>query len=329
MFIYRFNGIMSNPTNSRPEHTPPDIEKRELEWWQKFTELELRFSWVQTPAIQKILRGKYVRQIVKYAGRNGRILELGCGTGWLCFVLAESGAKEVCGVDFSPDQIAIAQSRAEAQGLANRVHFRCADGTQNNGLNELFDCVVAHAFLHHLNKAEISRTIASVPGLLKPNGTFILYEPVFHTSKAGTPMPLKLKWYYILSQLAYRGQRFGIRHISQEEKYWRDLLAQRNWGIPPHGPSPKEMPFAPGELEDFLTPHFVIERQLACMTNSHCVMQEWLLRELSHPILTRWLLPWVARAAAWIDRELLKQNETLPNTWIFNMWICRPRVFHE
>jgi predicted RNA methylase len=42
-------------------------------------------------------------------------MDLGCGVGWLCFVLVEFGAKEVFGVDCSVAQIAIAQDRAEDQ----------------------------------------------------------------------------------------------------------------------------------------------------------------------------------------------------------------------
>ena len=330
MSIFHLSGTMNQTThNSRPEHTPADIEQRELQWWQQFAELEQRFAWVQTPAIQKILRSHYVREIVKYAGREGRILELGCGVGWLCFALAESGAKEVFGVDFSPAQIDMAQRRAESLGLTHRLHFRCADGTQNGTGKELFDCVVVHGFLHHLNQTEIRRTLAGVPGMLKPGGRLVVFEPVCHPVRNGGVHPMKLKLHNFLKQLAHRGQRSGICRVSAGEKHWHDLFAQRNQGIPPHGPSPKEMPFAPGELEGFLTPYFNIERQQVCLVNAHLVMQEWLLRELSHPRSTRWLLPWVARAAAWLDRGLVKQVELLPDTWVFNMWVCRPCVCHE
>ena len=312
--------------NSRPEHTPANIEQRELQWWQQFAELEQRFAWVQTPAIQKILRGHYVHEIVQYAGREGRILELGCGVGWLCFALAESGAKEVFGVDFSPAQIDLAQRRAETLGLTSRVRFRCADGTQSRTVNELCDCVVVHGFLHHLDQNEIRRTLASVPGMLKPGGTFIVFEPVRHSGNGDQPLPIKLKWHNVLKRLAHCGQRSGLRRITPQETHWRDLFAQRNQGVPPHGPSPKEMAFAPGELEDFLASHFTIENQRVCLVNAHLVMQEWLLRELSHPRSTRWLLPWVARAAAWLDRGLVQQVKLLPDTWVFNMWVCRPRI---
>jgi hypothetical protein len=74
------------------------------------------------------------------------------------------------------------------------------------------------------------------------------------------------------------------------------------------------------ELESYLIPHFAIERQHASMANSYLVIQQWLLRELTHPLTTRWKLPWVARAGAWMDRGMIEQIEPLPDTWIFN---CR------
>ena len=55
------------------------MESRILEWWQEFAELEERCAWMQTPVIQRILRGRYVREIVKYADADSRIIELGCG----------------------------------------------------------------------------------------------------------------------------------------------------------------------------------------------------------------------------------------------------------
>jgi len=317
---------LSKVNSSRPEATPPETEERELLWWQEFSELEQRFSWVQTPAMQRILRGKYVREIVELAGTGGRILELGCGAGWLCIELAKSGANEVCGVDFAASQISIAERRAESAGVKDCVRFKCLDGTKKDVSEDQYDCVVVHAFLHHLDSSEIRRTMASVPGLLKPNGSFIVFEPVLSDHRSVCPSS---KWAIVqteLARLASLGQRFRFRRVSQEESRWRAMFARRNWGVPPHGPSPKEMPFVPGELEEYLEPYFRIEQRSVCMALSHLTVQEWLLRELSHPFSTRMLLPWVARAAAWMDKCLLSQAKLPPGLWLFTMFVCHPRI---
>lgn len=318
-------GIMSNLTGIRPEFTSAEIEKKELEWWQEYAGFEERFAWVQTPEMQRILRGRYVREIVKIAGAGGRILELGCGAGWLCLKLAEAGSKEVHGIDFSPAQIDISRERARSAGLEDRVHFECADGTQDSGSSTLYDCVVVHAFLHHLNRSEISRTLASVPRFLKPGGAFIVFEPVLQKGNPGDRYPLRLRAQNALSKLAKPGKASLARRMSAEEKHYRESYARRTWGVPPHGPSPKEMGFAPGELENYLSADFVIERQSACLVHSHIVVMEWLLRGLSQPKSTRFLLPWVARAASWLDQGLTRRTQSLPSIWTFNMLVCRLR----
>lgn len=318
---------MTETAYRRSKSTTPDVEARELEWWQMFAEVEERFSWVQTPPMQRVLRGRYVREIVRTAGERGSILELGCGGGWLSFVLAQAGAAKVVGVDFSSAQIEIANQRAAKLGLCGRVQFFCADGTQSGFPSELYDCVVVHGFLHHLDQSEIARTIANIPKLLKPGGVFIVFEPVRHgVYDASRPLTKWERRLYFLIRLANAGQRFGIRKIAPEERAWRDLLGRRNFEQPPHGPSPKELPFEPGELEHFLQSHFRIQRQVVCMAISHLVVQEWLLRAISHPLSTSFLLPIMARLAAKWDYTLVTREKPVPGLWSFTMFVCRPRI---
>jgi 2-polyprenyl-3-methyl-5-hydroxy-6-metoxy-1,4-benzoquinol methylase len=309
---------------ARPQTTAPDVERRELEWWEKFAEAEERFAWVQTSMLQRILRGRYVRDIVRAAGSQGTILELGCGVGWLSLILARAGAAKVVGVDFSSAQIDIANQRAAAAALSSRVQFRCLDGTVGDQTAERYDCVLVHGFLHHLNQTEIHRVLANAPLLLKPKGVLIVLEPVLSKDIGAHRTSKWEKRLHILGWLANAGRRYGVRHISASELHWRNLLSQRNWGLPPHGPSPKEMPFEPGELESYLTPGFEIERRQECMAISHLVVQEWLLRQISHPVTSRLLLPVIAWLAACWDRKMISSSDPPPGIWVFTMFICRP-----
>jgi SAM-dependent methyltransferase len=313
---------MNQPPNPRPRTTPPEIEAEESAWWQTFAELEYRFAWVQTSAMQHILRGRYIREIIRATPKGGRILELGCGTGWLCRELARFGASEVWGIDFSPAQIALAEAQAKAGGYSDRVQFLCDDGTRHDPASGLFDCVVVHAFLHHLDKVEIQRILSSIPAMMKPDGVFVVFEPVRDEASRQKPSRWDA-WQRWLADFASRGKRWGLRNHSEEEARWRALFARRTVGKYPHGPSPKEMPFAPGELDEYLRPCFAIDSKRICMAMSHLVVQEWLLRELSNPRSTRFLLPWVARAAAWMDARLVAQPDLPPGVWQFTMYVCR------
>ncbi|MGA2260984.1 MAG: class I SAM-dependent methyltransferase [Acidobacteriota bacterium] len=319
---------MNKLPNERAETSSAELDASERQWWQTFAELEYRFAWAQPPAMQRILRGRYMREIVRLAGKGGHILELGCGTGWLCLALARSGASNVCGLDFSPAQIAIAKMQAENAGLADRVHFMCADATSDCKPGENFDCVVIHGFLHHLDKTEIARTLTSVRRWLKPSGVLVVFEPIHHKDQPGKPCSRWERWQWILARWSSRGRRWGLRRESSEEARWRALFARRTVGVAPYGPSPKEIGFIPGELESYLCRHFIVERKQPCMVMSHLVVQEWLLRELSHPRLSRLLLPCVARAAAWMDRRLLHQAELPANLWVMTLFVCHLKVFN-
>ena len=316
-------GLTTPPPDQRPEFTSADTEAAERAWWQTYSELEDRFAWVQTPAVQTIIRGHYIREIIRATPRGGRILELGCGTGWLCRKLAQFGAREVWGTDFSPAQIALATSQARAMGLADRVHFVCASGSEGIPATEKFDCVVVHAFLHHLDKSEVDNVLSRIPGMLNPEGVLLVFEPIRDDASQDWAPRWEIRQRR-LADLARRGGiSYGLRRESAEEARWRAMFAARSVGQPPHGPSPKEMPFAPGALEQALQKYFKIVSQRDCMAMSHLVVQEWLLRGISHPLSTRLLLPIVARMAAWMDRRMLARAQFSPGIWKFTMYLCK------
>ena len=73
----------------RWEVSPTDLDAAENAWWQEYADVEEEYCWVQTPAIQKFLRGSYISRIADSLSPNDVVLELGCGTGWLSVLLAE------------------------------------------------------------------------------------------------------------------------------------------------------------------------------------------------------------------------------------------------
>jgi SAM-dependent methyltransferase len=309
----------------RPNTVSEELEESERLWWQRFAEVEDRFCWVQTPEIQKTLRGHYLRKILEHSRGSGRILELGCGTGWMCLLLAKMGAKDVVGVDFAESQITLANKEAARLELEKSVVFHCVDGTKDHLDLGKFDVVIAHGFLHHLTADEIRSTVASVPSMLTTNGVFIVFEPsrdVAPPSNEGGQWHRRLIW---LRDLAKRGKRWGLRKYSDKEISFRETISARQIGVYPHGPSPKEMPFEKGELLGFLEAHFLIKEVFTCMTISHLVAQEWLLRELSHPISTRVIMPTICRLASYLESCALGAGDIPQGTWTLDMHLCRKR----
>jgi trans-aconitate 2-methyltransferase len=91
------------------------------------------------------------------------ILDLGCGTGHLTQIIAESGA-HVIGIDSSASMIETAQSTFP------QLEFHVADA-RNFSFESPFDAIFSNATLHWITEAEqVARCIA---GSLKPGGRFV------------------------------------------------------------------------------------------------------------------------------------------------------------
>jgi SAM-dependent methyltransferase len=78
---------------------------------------------------------------------NGRILDVGCGTGSLAIRLAREGWA-VVGVDSSPAMIARAKAKQAKAGLGLDLEFREADGMSLPFADSSFDLVIFVAVLH-------------------------------------------------------------------------------------------------------------------------------------------------------------------------------------
>ena len=123
------------------------------------------------PAV-RALRRNMVRRILELtgAGKQSRVLSLGCGIGDTELLLAPSVA-EVVGVDLSPAAVRQARADAAQMGIANAVF------EQGTGAQGRFDVVIAVFFLHHLPDEELDRLPARVRQLLAPGGVFYSLDP--------------------------------------------------------------------------------------------------------------------------------------------------------
>jgi trans-aconitate methyltransferase len=90
-----------------------------------------------------------------------RILDLGCGDGYLTEKLAGLGAR-VVGVDFSPDLVAAARGRGLDVRLGNGEEL---------AFEEAFDGVFSNAAMHWMRRADA--VVAGVRRALVPGGRFV------------------------------------------------------------------------------------------------------------------------------------------------------------
>ena len=106
--------------------------------------------------------------------QNGRVLELGCGTGRLSLPLLRSGA-DLVGVDRSEPMLARARRKAGRAGLRPRARFvrgdiRSLPFTRRPG----FSLVMApYGMLQSLtSERDLARTLEAVAGVLRKDGVF-------------------------------------------------------------------------------------------------------------------------------------------------------------
>lgn len=106
---------------------------------------------------------------------NKKILDVGCGSGWLSVYLAKMNAEFVYGFDVSPKMIEVAKKRSEANGVSNKIVFECKKAEEIDFEEEFFDFVVGISVLHHINLEAWKLKLRHV---LKDNGKAIFIEPL-------------------------------------------------------------------------------------------------------------------------------------------------------
>ena len=108
-------------------------------------------------------RDKAVELAQQLGLRGARILDVGCGTGWLSAALSPFG--EVTGTDLSEGAV------EEARNAHPKVAFHCGDFL-SLPLVGPFDLIVSADVLAHV--ADQQAFTRRVAGLLRPGGTFLL-----------------------------------------------------------------------------------------------------------------------------------------------------------
>lgn len=103
--------------------------------------------------------------------RAGRIMEIGCGTGYAMLNLGLAGAlDEAWGCDISQGMLDVCQENADRLGI--KVHLEQADAESLPYEDGYFDMVIGHAVLHHLPDLDVS--FREIQRVLKPGGKCVV-----------------------------------------------------------------------------------------------------------------------------------------------------------
>ncbi len=131
----------------------------------------------EIPSQQEMLRD-YLSEIA--VPSDAKVLEVGCGTGAICRVIAEIDAVgTVVGVDPSPILIAKA-----SELCGDKVELEEGDGRSLRFADASFDVVILHTILTHVPEPE--RILAEAYRVLKPAGQLGVCDGDFATVTLGT-----------------------------------------------------------------------------------------------------------------------------------------------
>ena len=105
-------------------------------------------------------------------GRPLRVLDIGCGWGGLALYLNRHYGCEVLGISLAPDQIAFAQERAEAAGVADKVRFQLIDYRDVTGS---FDRITSVGMIEHVGARHFGEYFGKTFSLLADDGIMLTH----------------------------------------------------------------------------------------------------------------------------------------------------------
>jgi cyclopropane-fatty-acyl-phospholipid synthase len=168
-----------------------------------------------------------------------KILDIGSGWGGLGLYLAEETGADVTGVTLSVEQHKIAEARAAAAGLADRVRFHLCDYREEPGQ---YDRVVSVGMFEHVGKKNYDEFFAKLNALLAIDGVALLHSIGY----ADAPAPINpfIRKYIFpgadlptLSEVFAAVERAGLivtdveilrLHYAETLRHWRErFIANR------------------------------------------------------------------------------------------------------
>lgn len=124
----------------------------------------------------------------KPEGRRPRVLDIGCGTGFLLNELAQRDYEGI-GIDLSPESVAIAQKRLEDLGVADRLQARV--GSAYEPPEGPFDLITLTDVLEHLEDPRAC--LRALRPQMAPGGLLVISTPNRH-SLSGVRRAVAEKW---------------------------------------------------------------------------------------------------------------------------------------
>ena len=120
----------------------------------------------------QVAKKRHIAAKLKLDRPDLSVLDIGCGWGGLALTLARDYGARVTGITLSTEQLAEAQARAQAEGLADRVSFELLD---YRAMHRSFDRIVSVGMFEHVGVGHYRQFFETVKRCLAPDGVALLH----------------------------------------------------------------------------------------------------------------------------------------------------------
>jgi cyclopropane-fatty-acyl-phospholipid synthase len=229
-----------------------------------------------------------------------KVLDIGSGWGGLALYLAAESGVEVTGLTLSEEQHKVAQRRATAAGLADRVRFHLRDYREETGQ---YDRIISVGMFEHVGVLQYPTFFRKIAELLTPDGVALLHS-IGRMDGPGTTNPWLRKYIFpggyspALSEVVPEAERARLwitdieilrLHYAETLRAWRGRFEQNRDRI--------------RELYDErfcrMWEMYLVGAELAFRRDGHLVFQMQLAKQVDTVPLTRdYMVDWERAHAA-------------------------------
>ena len=254
-----------------------------------------------------VVQGANIDEFLSHIRPGMRVLDLGCGAGWLTLAMAQRGA-EATGLDISEEALSVAREYYETirHKVSGSVRYEVSDLNHISLKADSYDVITVCGALHHLTNAH--HTIEESHKALRPGGLFWVSDLLGSESRVATYLTGALM-FLLPIEISYRDKfaglfRFGLR--SPE----RVKAALEGEGFSPFEGSGREG----GWFQD-VEEHFAVRRKFHFLSVTKHFAGEKMIS-----LSDRWAVP-ILRGIAALERSLLRIGWLRGTGWV--VYACK------